>query len=398
MNMDFGERGPAGDESGDEPNLSDKQAEDYSKDLREYYLQLLKGVDTSGDDEDQARYGEAIRKLDEVAGLFAHNNPPLEQIIYDILGRKPVQNHKTIQHRDFKHGSAAEKIGQLLFTAAMLQSGSLMADPSAEPILIIEDPEAHLHPMTLQAVKSLLVKLKWQKIITTNSGSFLSDFPLQEIRRIHRKNGHVNQYGLRPEDLSKEELRRLSYHVRMRLSSATFARCWLLVEGESEIWLLPHIARLLGYDLAMEGVVCVEFAQCGIPPLIKAARHLGIEWYLLADGDAAGKAYIDTARHFAVQDGEDPFHRCMRFRETDIENHLFCNGYAGVYYEYSGIADPNRQKMQARRVIGRAIHRNSKPFMAVAIVEAMARSGSPGVPPQLIKLIRNCISLAKGLK
>jgi hypothetical protein len=54
--------------------------------------------------------------------------------------------------------------------------------------------------------------------------------------------------------------------------------------------------------------------------------------------------------------------------------------------------------MQARRVIGRAIHRNSKPFMAVAIVEAMARSGSPGVPPQLIKLIRNCISLAKGLK
>jgi putative ATP-dependent endonuclease of OLD family len=180
----------------------------------------------------------------------------------------------------------------------------------------------------------------------------------------------------------------------MRLSTATFARCWLLVEGESEVWLLPHLARLCGYDLSLEGVVCVEFAQCGIAPLIKAARLLGIDWFLLADGDAAGKAYIETAKHFSLQAGEDPGKHSMRFREKDIEHHLFFNGYSGVFQEYSGITAHASQNMQPRRIIGRAIHRNSKPFMAVAIVEAIARKDSPGVPPQLKQLIETCVRLA----
>jgi len=142
-------------------------------------------------------------------------------------------------------------------------------------------------------------------------------------------------------------------------------------------------------------VVCIEFAQCGITPLIKAANHLGIEWFLLADGDAAGKSYIDTAKHFAREAGEDPNTCCMRFREKDIEHHLFLNGYSDVYYEYSGIPVNTGQNLKTRRIIGRAIHRQSKPFMAVAVVEAMSRNGSPGVTQQLKKVIKACVDLAK---
>ena len=85
----------------------------------------------------------------------------------------------------------------------------------------------------------------------------------------------------------------------------------------------------------------------------------------------------------------------MRFREKDIEHHLFFNGYAAVYQEYSGVPVHVSQNMQPGRVIGRAIHRNSKPYMAVAIVEAIARKDSPGVPQQLKKLVESCIRLAK---
>jgi putative ATP-dependent endonuclease of OLD family len=182
----------------------------------------------------------------------------------------------------------------------------------------------------------------------------------------------------------------------MRRGTATFARCWLLVEGESEVWLLPHVARLCGFELAMEGVVCVEFAQCGISPLIKAARQLGIEWHLLADGDSAGRAYIETAKHFANQLNEDYNNRFTRIREKDIEHHMFFNGYANVYQEYSGIPPGNEQNIQPRRIIGRAIHRNSKPFMAIAIVEAISQQNSPGVPPVLRRLVETCVRLAKG--
>jgi putative ATP-dependent endonuclease of OLD family len=284
----------------------------------------------------------------------------------------------------------------LLFISAMLQSGTLTADPSSEPIFIIEDPEANLHPMTLESVRLLIERLKWQKIITTQSGDFLAGFPIHDIRRLSRQNSVIRQFRTDPGSLSSEDLRRLSYHIRMRRGAATFARCWLLVEGESEVWLLPHLARLCGFELTMEGISCVEFAQCGISPLIKTATQLGIEWHLLADGDAAGKAYIETARHFASQAGDDHSLRFTRFREKDIEHHLFFNGYASVYQQYSGYPADVSQNVYAGNVIGRASHRNSKPFMAIAVVEAMARQGSAGVPPVIRKLIETCVSLAKG--
>jgi putative ATP-dependent endonuclease of OLD family len=362
--------------------------------IRQSYQDLISGITQDGNVELQAGYRAALQYLGKVSNLLIQDGLPLEQIIYEILGRRSQKKEHSMKRIVLRHGSAAEKIGMLIFTAAFLQSGSLMADASAEPIIIIEDPEAHLHPMTLESVKLLIERLKWQKIITTQSGNLLSGFALENIRRISRHNGHIRQHWVKPGNLTSEELRRLSYHVRMRLSTATFARCWLLVEGESEVWLLPHLARLCGYDLSLEGVVCVEFAQCGIAPLIKAARLLGIDWFLLADGDAAGKAYIETAKHFSMQAGEDPANHSMRFREKDIEHHLFFNGYAGVFNEYSGITAHASQNMQPRRIIGRAIHRNSKPFMAVAIVEAIARKDSPGVPPQLRQLIETCVRLA----
>jgi len=392
---DMPEEGEIKQEKETGSDIPPEEAGKLKETIRHYYQSLISGTAQDVNVELQAGYQAALQYLGQVSNLLLQEGPQLERIIYEIMGRRSQNKEHPVKKIVFRHGSAAEKIGMLLFTAAFLQSGSLMADPSAEPIIIIEDPEAHLHPMTLESVKLLIERLKWQKIITTQSGSLLSGFPLEDIRRISRHEGNIRQHWVKPGYLSSEELRRLSYHVRMRMSTATFARCWLLVEGESEVWLLPHLARLCGYDLSLEGVVCVEFAQCGIPPLIKAARHLGIEWFLLADGDAAGKAYIETAKHFALQSGGDPFDHSMRFREKDIEHHLFFNGYAGVFQEYSGIPAHVSQNMQPRRVISRAIHRYSKPYMAVAIVEAIARKDSPGVPPQLKKLIETCVRLAK---
>jgi putative ATP-dependent endonuclease of OLD family len=363
--------------------------------IRSHYQNLISGISADAGTELQAGYKAAMQYLGQTSNLLKKETLPLEQVIYEILGRKPLDTDQQVMKTGLRHGSAAEKIGLLLFTTALLQSGSPFADPSAEPIIIIEDPEAHLHPMTLESVNLLISRLKWQKIITTQSGSLLASFPLEDVRRISRHEGRIRQHRVKPGNLSRDDLRRLSYHVRMRQGTATFARCWLLVEGESEVWLLPHLARLSGYDLAMEGIVCIEFAQCGLSPLIKAAGFLGIEWYVLADGDAAGKAYLSTVRQMALQSGFNPDDHCMRLKEPDIEHHLYYNGYPGVYEEYSGLPAHAAQYHKPRRIISRAIHRHSKPFMAVAIVEAIARKDSPGVPPILKKVIEKCVGLAK---
>ena len=379
------------------PRTDNGTADKHVNDIRQYYESLLSGTTLDIHAELKAGYQAALNYLEDASAFFKPEGFREQDLIREILGKRArFRDDLPGKQLQLHHGSAAEMIGMLLFTSAMLQSGTMSADPTSEPVFIIEDPEANLHPMTLEAIRLLIERLKWQKIITTQSGDFLAGFPISQIRRITRNNGVIRQFRTDPGSLSSEDLRRLSYHIRMKRGAATFARCWLLVEGETEVWLLPHIARLSGFELAMEGIACVEFAQCGIAPLIKTARQLGIEWHLLADGDAAGKAYIETAKHFASMDNDDPGLRCTRFREKDIENHLFFNGYAGVYQEYSGIPKDIVQRMQPYKVIGRAIHRNSKPFMAIAIVEAMAREGSPGVPPVLKNMIQICVNLASG--
>lgn len=78
-------------------------------------------------------------------------------------------------------------------------------------------------------------------------------------------------FSLRDEQMSAEELRRITFAVRINRPMSLFARCWLLVKGETEIWLLSELASICGYSLRGEGVRVIEFAQCGAV-LIKAAR------------------------------------------------------------------------------------------------------------------------------
>ena len=62
---------------------------------------------------------------------------------------------------------------------------------------------------------------------------------------------------------SSDDLRKIAFHVRINRPMSMFARCWLLVEGETEIWLLSELAQICGYSLRAEGVRIIEFAQCG---------------------------------------------------------------------------------------------------------------------------------------
>lgn len=71
---------------------------------------------------------------------------------------------------------------------------------------------------------------------------------------------------------------------------------WILVEGESEVWILSELAKLLEINLEMEGIRIVEFAQSGLKPLLKYVQAMGIQWYVLTDGDEAGKNTVKSSK------------------------------------------------------------------------------------------------------
>ena len=197
------------------------------------------------------------------------------------------------------------------------------------PLTLIENPEAHLHPMTLASIWSVIDRIGGQKIIATHSGTLLARARLSSVRRLTRHDGMVREWRVPEGALSADELRRYSYHLRSRRAAASFARCWLLVEGETEYWLMAELARVCGYELASEGVTCVEFAQCGLGAMLKVARHLGIEWHLLADGDMAGQRYVESAREYAEAGGGHD--RFTLLHEPDIEHCFWRFGYEEVF-------------------------------------------------------------------
>jgi putative ATP-dependent endonuclease of OLD family len=287
-------------------------------------------------------------------------------------------------------GTAAQKLAVLLLAATLLRAEPEGLPKDAEPMLIIEDPEAHLHPLTLAAFWKVIERIDRQRLVTTQSAALIQRTPLTGLRRLTRYNGYVRAWRVSEGTLDDDELRRFTYHVLARRGEATFARCWLLVEGETEFWMLPELARIAGHDLGLEGVACIEFAQAGVTPIIKAAQALGIEWHVLADGDEAGRIYASTALEF--RGSSRPEDRVTLLPHRDIEHCFFAGGYDAVYRTQAGGSDGDAPP---HVIIRRAIQNRSKPALGLHVLDAVAARGRSGIPAALAQAIETCVDLAR---
>jgi putative ATP-dependent endonuclease of the OLD family len=262
----------------------------------------------------------------------------------------------------------------------------------ARPILIIEDPEGRLHPTHLARAWTLLKLLPMQKIITTNSGDLLGTVPLNSIRRLVRASDRTYATSMPTKGISRDELRRIGFHIRFHRSGALFARCWLLVEGETEVWLFSELARQCGYNLAAEGVQIVEFAQSGLKSLIKVAKSFAIDWHVVTDGDSAGKKYAAAVRSQLGPDQER--HRLTELPDRDIEHFLYAHGFENFFKDMIKI--PHDHPIPATKVVSRVLKKHAKPDLALAIVSHCEKQGIESIPILLRWTLKRVVTMANG--
>ncbi|UJF17533.1 ATP-dependent endonuclease [Vibrio sp. SS-MA-C1-2] len=264
---------------------------------------------------------------------------------------------------------------------------------SARPLLIIEEPEARLHPTLLNQVWQLLQKIPMQQVLTTNSSDLLSITPIYSIRRLVRHSNHTHAYSVPLNKLSDKDLRRISFHVRFHRQGAFFARCWLLVEGETEIWLFNEFAKQCGYNLAAEGVQLVEFAQSGLKSMIRIAKELGIEWHVVTDGDNAGVKYAETTKRLC--DNQNLRTRLTKLPSRDIEHFLYNNGYEQLFRDLA--AASNSPKLSKHHIVLKALRRHAKPDVALAVAAYSQEQGKHLIPRLLKITLNRVVSLARGV-
>ncbi len=347
-----------------------------------------------------------ISKTGQLLPLSAEDLVSIEAVparIFDMLAKTQIKLACRTGARlpITQHGAGTQSLSILFLFESFLQSRLAEAyDEHSEPILALEEPEAHLHPSAIRSLWDTLSNLPGQKIVATHSGDLLAVVPLKAIRRLARRNGQVFAYRIFDNTLDQRESDKVRYHIREKRGALMFARCWLLVEGETDYTVLPELALLLGYDFNLCGVACVEFSQCGLEPLIKVARDLGIEWHVLADGDDAGTGYVKTASDFT---GSEPqIDRITQTSQRDIEHSFWHAGLADVYEKNIG-KNQRREIVKVDRshcdypsqVIKAAIKTHSKPFMAYEVIAAVKATGVASVPKELKSAIEKAIELSR---
>lgn len=294
-----------------------------------------------------------------------------------------------------KPGGRSHRVILLGLFATLLQAkGTVRLDRDARPLLLIEDPETRLHPIMLSVAWHLLNLLPLQRVTTTNSGELLSLTPVEHVCRLVRESARVSAWRLGPGGMNAEESRRIAFHIRFNRASSLFARSWLLVEGETETWVINELARQCGHHFDAEGVKVIEFAQSGLKPLIKFARRMGIQWHVLVDGDEAGKKYAATVRGLLNNDRELERDHLTTLPALDMEHFMYRQGFDDVYHRVAQI--PDNVPMNMRRVITKAIHRSSKPDLAIEVAMEAGRRGVDAVPTLLKKMFSRVLWLARG--
>ena len=151
-----------------------------------------------------------------------------------------------------------------------------------------EEPELYLHPhairMLLQAFGNIAEND--QIIFTSHSTEFINRVPLENVICVKRCQ---NVRSIIQPDLThlpgntKSKVQR---YLREDRSDMLFARAVLLVEGQSEVFALPGMARTLGYDFDRVGVSVVFVNGKGnFATYHEILTAFGIPHVILADGD-----------------------------------------------------------------------------------------------------------------
>lgn len=157
----------------------------------------------------------------------------------------------------------------LLFMACELLL--LAAESDGFPLLLIEEPEAHLHPQRQSRLMSFLQEeakkvrpdgQQIQIIVTTHSPNLASDLHLDNLALIEGGRGFPLCEGRTK--LSKADYRFLERFLDVTKANLFFARAVLVVEGDAENILLPVIAKLLDRDFHYYGVSVVNVGGVGL--------------------------------------------------------------------------------------------------------------------------------------
>lgn len=154
-------------------------------------------------------------------------------------------------------------------------------------ILLIEEPESHLHPQAQRHFISNINEIKFQKIITTHSPYILSQIELSNILYVKKIEATTMVSRLTIDDLNKEELININNKVMNTRGEIFYSNFVILVEGETEEFTIPiYFNRYFHKEPFELGVTIIGVDGSGkYKPFVSLLEKLNINWCIFSDGE-----------------------------------------------------------------------------------------------------------------
>jgi putative ATP-dependent endonuclease of OLD family len=152
----------------------------------------------------------------------------------------------------------------LIFMAVVLSELAKNAD-SAYRSLIVEEPEAHLHPQLQAVLLQYLSNIKVaagerpvQVFVTSHSPNFASIADLNAVECLVETSSGVEVFHPRSVSFEKGKKEKLKRYLDVTRAELFFARRVIFVEGAAELMMINLLAKSMSYDLRNHGVSLIS--------------------------------------------------------------------------------------------------------------------------------------------
>lgn len=240
----------------------------HFKDLLEAFIAASKGIEgNEGLKSDKTNIDNSFKKLVFVKDNFNLAIQMLGSIDFDKMSTSEKERafqdvlRKLSLVMDVDRPLQGLGYNNLLFMATELLL--LQQETEEFPLLLIEEPEAHLHPqLQMKFLKfvndeySSKDKPNLQTIITTHSPNLTSKASLESIILMKDAKAFSMKKGMT--SLDDNDYVFLEKFLDVTKANLFFAKGVLIVEGDGENILLPTIAECLGHPLEDYGVSIVN--------------------------------------------------------------------------------------------------------------------------------------------
>lgn len=214
-------------------------------------------------------------------------------------------------------------------------------------ILVIEEPEAHLHPILQRCIFRDVMKKPMSIILTTHSTDITSVSPINSIVHLRFEDDSTSIHSTKNINLNIKDKLDIERYMDVKRSELYFGKGVILVEGIAEEYLIPRLALNLGIDLDFYGIICCNINSTNFKPYIALLRELGIPYIIFTDGDY----YYEVEEEVEEEDGTKTKKPKRKYHEMMKQNHEN-RGWLGFDLAFDalkelGIIDSQKEELKS---------------------------------------------------